>query len=307
MPRCLVTGGGGFIGSHLVEALLLQGHQVRVLDDFSTGNVANLAKVRERVDILVGSIADPAVVAQAVWGCEVVYHLAALPSVVQSVADPLRSHDYCATGTVLVLDAARRLGVRRVVYAASSSAYGNSGRDIQREDDPVAPLSPYGVAKLAGEFYCRCFTEVYGLETVCLRFFNVFGPRQDPRSPYSGVIALFISALNGDRVPTIYGDGLQTRDFVYVANVVQALTKAAVAPAAPGQVFNIGTGRGTTILDLVHNLNQLLGKKIKPVHAPARAGDVRHSLADISKAQRDLGYDPNISLVEGLKRTLEAT
>ncbi len=305
MHRCLVTGGAGFIGSHLVEALLGQGHQVRVLDDFSTGKVSNLAAVRDRIDLLVGSVADDTVVAQAVWGCDVVYHLAALPSVVQSVADPLRSHNLCATGTLRVLEAARRLGVGRVVYAASSSAYGNTDRPVQREDDPAAPLSPYGVAKLAGELYCRCFTHVYGLETVSLRFFNVFGPRQDARSPYSGVIALFSAAMSQGRVPTIFGDGLQTRDFVFVADAVQALCKAAVAPGAAGSVYNVGTGQSTTILDLARHINQLLGKQLVPVHEPPRSGDVRFSLADISRARADLGYQPTFSLPDGLRQTLE--
>ncbi len=304
MHRCLVTGGAGFIGSHLVEALLVEGHQVRVLDDFSTGQVANLAASRDRIDMVVGSVADAAAVAGAVWGCDVVFHLAALPSVVQSVADPLRSHDLCATGTLRVLEAARRLGVGRVVYAASSSAYGNEGRPVQREDDPAAPLSPYGVAKLAGELYCRCFTQVYGLETVSLRFFNVFGPRQDARSPYSGVIALFAAAMSQGRPPTVFGDGLQTRDFVYVADAVQALQKAAQAPAAAGHVYNIGTGQSTTILDLVRHLQQLLGQQVVPVHAPERPGDVRVSLADIARARRDLGYEPAISLAEGLREMM---
>jgi UDP-glucose 4-epimerase len=306
MQKCLVTGGGGFIGSHLVEGLLARGAAVRVLDDFSTGNRDNLAAVQSRVEILTGSITDAAAVQTAVRGQDVVFHLAALPSVVKSVEYPVATHEICATGTLLVLDAARQAGVRRVVYAASSSAYGNIPGAVRTEDDPLAPLSPYAAAKLAGEHYCRCFTATYGLESVRLRFFNVFGPRQDPHSPYSGVIALFATAMAEGRTPRIDGDGLQTRDFVYVENVVQALIKAADAPAAVGNVYNIGGGSSATVLDLVKHLNQLLGSAIQPIHGPARTGDVRHSQADISRARRDLGYEPTITFEEGLRRTLAA-
>jgi UDP-glucose 4-epimerase len=212
----------------------------------------------------------------------------------------------CATGTLRVLDAARQQGVRRVIYAASSSAYGDTPGAVRTEDDPVAPLSPYAAAKLAGEHYCRCFTAVYGLETVRLRFFNIFGPRQDARSPYSGVIALFIAAMSAGRAPVIHGDGLQSRDFTAVENAVQAMRKAAEAPAAVGHVYNIGNGGSTTVLELVNQLNQLLGTNIRPTHGPARAGDVRHSQADISRARRDFGYNPTVSFREGLQRTLQA-
>jgi UDP-glucose 4-epimerase len=306
VQHCLVTGGAGFIGSHLVEGLLTRGHQVRVLDDLSTGNRANLQHVRDRVELIEGSVTDPSAVARAVQGREVVYHLAALPSVVRSVEEPVLSHEICASGTVRVLDAARRAGVRRVVYAASSSAYGDIEGAVRREDEPVSPMSPYAAAKLAGEHYCRCFTTVYGLETVRLRFFNIFGPRQDPKSPYTGVIALFIAALTAGRRPRIDGDGLQSRDFTYVENVVQALTKAADAPAAVGNVYNIGNGGSTTILDLVKHLNQLLGSDVQPEFGPPRPGDVRHSQADITLARRELGYEPKVSFVEGLRRTLDA-
>jgi UDP-glucose 4-epimerase len=301
---CLVTGGAGFIGSHLAQGLLQRGHDVRVLDDLSTGNAANLAPVRERIDFMQGSITDPDVVRRAVADCDVVYHLGALPSVVLSVQEPLRSHAITATGTLQVLDAARQAKVRRVVYAASSSAYGDQPGDVRRESDQLVPLSPYAAAKLAGEHYCQCCTAVYGLETVRLRFFNVFGPRQDAKSPYSGVIALFIAALKHGKQPTIFGDGLQTRDFVYVENVVSALMLAAEAEGASGKVFNIGNGASTTLLQLVQVLNELLGTKLEPVHQPPRAGDVRHSLADISLARRDLGYEPTISFREGLARTI---
>jgi UDP-glucose 4-epimerase len=301
-----VTGGCGFIGSHLVEALAARGDNVRVLDDLSTGNEANLAGVRGRVELVRGTVTDPAVVREAVRGREVIYHLAALPSVARSVEEPVPTHEVCATGTLYVLDAARQAGVRRVIYAASSSAYGDTPGSVRTEDDPIRPLSPYAAAKLAGEHYCRCFTVVYGLETVRLRFFNIFGPRQDPRSPYSGVIALFTAAMAEGRAPPIDGDGQQSRDFTYVENAVQAVTKAAAAPAAVGNVYNVGTGANVSVLRLVQELNRLLGKDLKPDHGPPRAGDVRHSQADISRARRDLGYEPTVPFAEGLRRTLEA-
>ena len=304
--RVLVTGGAGCIGSHLVEALLARGDAVRVLDDLSTGNVANLADVRVCVNLIQGSITVAATVEQAVAGCDIVFHLAALPSVTKSIENPLAAHEIGATGTLLVLDAARRAKVRRVVYAASSSAYGDQPGDVRRETDALLPLSPYAAAKLAGEHYCQCCTAVYGLETVQLRFFNVFGPRQDAKSPYSGVISLFSAAMAHGKAPTIYGDGLQTRDFVYVDDVVQALIRAAEAPPAVGNVYNIGTGQSVTILDLVMHLNDLLGSTLQPIHAPPRAGDVRHSLADIALARRDLGYAPTVSFRDGLARTLHA-
>jgi UDP-glucose 4-epimerase len=302
--RCLVTGGSGFIGSHLVQRLVSAGDKVRVLDDFSTGNPDNLSSVQAKIELMTGSVTDADKMRMAVRDCNVIYHLAALPSVAKSVEDPLASHEICATGTLMVLDAARRAGVRRVVYAASSSAYGDQPGAVRTETDALVPLSPYAAAKLAGEHYCACCTTVYGLETVRLRFFNVFGPRQDAKSPYSGVIALFIAALCDGRIPTIYGDGLQGRDFVYVDNVVDALCQAAQAPDAVGKVYNIGYGRSTTILDLVKHLNRLLGTNIQPLHCPPRAGDVRNSEADISRARRDLGYSPAVTFEEGLARTL---
>jgi len=301
----LVTGGAGFIGSHLVESLLDQGWQVRVLDDLSTGKLANLAAVQDRIEFMQGSITDAGAVQKAVRDCEVVFHLAALPSVTRSVEAPLESHHITATGTLTVLDAARQGGVRRVVYAASSSAYGNLPGAVRVETEPIAPLSPYAAAKLAGELYCQCFAAVYKLETVRLRFFNVYGPRQDASSPYSGVIALFLAALCNGKVPRIDGDGLQSRDFFYVGNAVQAVSKAADAPAASGNVYNIGNGASITVLDLVKHLNDLLGTAIQPTFGPPRAGDVRHSQADITQARRDLGYNPTVSFQEGLRHTLE--
>ncbi len=306
MAKCLVTGGAGFIGSHLVDSLIADGLAVRVLDDFSTGNSANLASAGNRVEVMRGSVADPEAAVRAVEGCDVVFHLAALASVTKSVETPAISHDICATGTLHILDAARRAGVRRVVYAGSSSAYGDQPGDARSEDDALLPLSPYAAAKLAGEHYCYAFTSVYGLETVRLRFFNVFGPRQDAKSPYSGVIALFIAALSAGKTPAIFGDGLQARDFVYVANVVHALRRAAETPGAKGRVYNIGMGGSITVLDLVHHLNALLGTKIEPKHQPPRAGDVRISQADIRRAQAELGYRPTMSFRDGLALTLRA-
>jgi UDP-glucose 4-epimerase len=301
---CLVTGGAGFIGSHLVEALAAAGRPVRVLDDFSTGQRDNLAHVRPAPEVQDGDVGDPAAVERAVAGAGVVFHLAALASVQKSVEDPAATHRVCATGSLNVLDAARRAGVRRVVYAASASAYGIPEGEVQTEDDPVRPLSPYAAAKLTGEQYAHAFTACYGLETVSLRFFNIFGPRQRADSPYSGVIALFVHALLEGRTPRVFGDGLQTRDFTYVANVVQALRKAAEVPGVAGRVYNVGTGRGTSLLDLLAVLNRLLGTDRKPEHGPSRAGDIRHSRADISRARRELGYEPDVSLEEGLDRTL---
>jgi UDP-glucose 4-epimerase len=306
VTSCLVTGGAGFIGSHLVEGLLGAGWRVRVLDDFSTGNPANVAALADRIELIRGSVADPAAALSAMAGCEVVFHLAALPSVVKSVEEPLLVHDVTATGTLNVLDGARRQGVRRVVYAASSSAYGDQPGAERTETDALLPLSPYAAAKLAGEHYCQACSATYGLETVRLRFFNVFGPRQDAKSPYSGVIALFIAAMSAGRTPTIFGDGQQARDFVYVANVVQALLSAAAAPAASGKVYNIGNGQSTTIVELVRDLNNLLGTDIRPNFAPPRAGDVRFSQADIARARADLSYDPRVSFRDGLASTLAA-
>jgi UDP-glucose 4-epimerase len=301
---CLVTGGAGFIGSHLVDALVAAGRTVRVLDDFSTGQRENLAQARG-VEIIHGSVTDPAAVARAVEGCAVVYHLAALASVAKSVEDPLTSHAVCATGTLNVLDAARKAGVRRLVYAGSASAYGGaSDPEGQDEKTPLVALSPYAAAKLAGEFYCQAFASTYGLETVRLRFFNVFGPRQRADSPYSGVIAIFAAAIAGGRSPTIYGDGLQSRDFVSVSDVTIALQKAASIPGVSGNVYNVGTGSSVTLLELVAALNRVLGKAATPIHGPTRAGDIRHSRAQISRIRADLGYEAAVSFEEGLRRTV---
>jgi UDP-glucose 4-epimerase len=306
MPEiALVTGGAGFVGSHLVESLVASGQTVRVLDNFDTGLDSNLSELGPAPEVFPGDVGDAGIVLDACKGVDVVYHLAAQASVQKSVEQPLEAHRICCTGTVNVLDAARKQGVRRVVFAASSSAYGAwSSPGPQDESVPLAPLSPYAAAKLASEMYLQAFTASYGLETVRLRFFNIFGPRQRADSPYSGVIAIFLSLLSAGKAPVIFGDGLNSRDFVYVGNAVQALRKAASSPAASGQVYNIGTGRSITLLGLVAAINALLGKNITPRHAEARAGDVRLSCADITRARLDLGYNPEISLEEGLERTL---
>jgi UDP-glucose 4-epimerase len=305
MPElCLVTGGAGFIGSHLVEGLTARGWRVRVLDDFSTGQRGNLEHVQPAPEIIHGDVAEASAVEHAVAGASVVFHLAALASVQRSVEKPMDTHRVCADGTLAVLDAARRAGVRRVVYAGSSSAYGIPAGDVQTEDDPVAPLSPYAAAKLAGEMYAQAFAATYGLETVRLRFFNIFGPRQRADSPYSGVIALFSAALGAGRTPTIFGDGQQSRDFTFVTDVVQALVRAAEVPGISGRVYNIGTGQAVNLLELLDALNRLLGTRIAARHAPARAGDVRHSRADIRRARQDLGYEPAVPFEEGLAQTL---
>jgi UDP-glucose 4-epimerase len=304
MRTCLVTGGAGFIGSHLVEALVARGDEVRVLDDFSTGDPANLDPVAGRVDVLQGDVTDADTVQMAMKGIDVVFHQAALASVPRSVANPLATHRACVDGTLNVLLAAREAGVKRVVYAASSSAYGNSARLPKSEDDPTAPLSPYAVSKLAGEQYCAAFSEVYQLPTVRLRYFNVFGPRQTPDSPYAAVIPLFIQAMTDGRAPTVHGDGQQSRDFTYVGDVVQANLLAAEAEGVSGRVYNVAGGRRVSLLNLIRLLNELLGTSIAPEFLPTRAGDVKHSQADIARAVAELGYRPTTDIRAGLQRCL---
>ena len=304
MSRYLVTGGGGFIGSHLVDQLLLRGHRVRVADDYSTGRRENLAQHRD-LDIVEGDLADQAVAARAVSGVEVVLHQAAIPSVPRSVKDPLTSHRANLDATLTVLVAARDAGVRRVVFAGSSSVFGDTPTLPKREDMPTRPKSPYALQKLVGEQYHRMFTELYGLETVTIRYFNVFGPRQDPSSTYSGVISLFIKALQAGKSPTIYGDGEQTRDFTYVANVVDGVLRAATTPAATGGVVNVATGRRVSVNRLFQTLRDLVGANVEPEYEPAREGDVRDSQADITLARHVLGYTPLVEFEEGLRRTVE--
>ena len=307
MAQYLVTGGGGFIGSHLVRALLERGDAVRVFDNFSTGRRSNLADVASDVDVQVGSITDPAAVANAMRGVEYVLHQAAIPSVARSVEQPHECHENNVTGTLHVLDAARRAGVQKVVYAASSSAYGNAAVSPKHEALPPAPMSPYAAAKLAGEQYCRVWTQVYGLPTVALRYFNIFGPRQDPESLYAAVIPRFITRMLRGEAPTINGDGSQSRDFTYVANVVRAnLLACAADERADGQVMNIACGEAYTLLELVAAINGILGTTIEPTHGPAQIGDVRHSLAAIERAHDIISYTPQVGFAEGLQRTVES-
>ena len=306
--RILITGGAGFIGSHLAEAALAAGHEVRVLDSFATGRRENLQAVLDRVDLVRGDVRNLEDCDRAARGCEAVFHLAALPSVQRSIEDPAGAHAVNGTGTVNVLEAARVRGVRRVVYTSSSSIYGNAPALPKREDHPPEPVSPYAASKLAGEFYGRVFAASLGVEVVTLRFFNVFGPRQDPDSPYAAVIPIFIRALKAGKAPTIFGDGGQTRDFTYVENIVMALMAAAVAPEAKanGKVFNVACGQRTSLNALYAGLQKLAGRDIPAVYAPARAGEVRDSQADISAAKAALGWAPTVPTEEGLKRTWAA-
>lgn len=300
----LVTGGAGFIGSHVVDALVNQGHAVRVVDNFSTGYRENLARVADKIDLHEISITDRDALAEAMQGVDYVFHIAALPSVPRSVADPIGSNDNNVNGTLNVLVTARDAGVKRVVYSGSSSAYGNITAEYKSEDMTPQPLSPYAVAKLAAEQYCQVFTTVYGLETVTVRYFNVFGPRQDPGSAYAAVIPKFIAAMLDDAQPTVEGDGLQTRDFTYIDNVVHGNLLACHTPGVAGEVFNIACGGQINLLDMIAILNRLLDKDIQPRYTDPRPGDVRHSRAAIDKARRLLGYEPVISFEDGLARTL---
>jgi UDP-glucose 4-epimerase len=303
---CLVTGGAGFIGSSLVRALLARGDRVRVVDNFFSGRRENLAEVANEVDLVEGDLRDEDVLRRALNGVEVVFHQAAIPSVPRSLVDPLASHDVNATGTLRLLQAAARAGVKRVVYAASSSAYGDTPTLPKVESMAPAPLSPYAVSKLAGEHYCRVFTGSFGLETVCLRYFNVFGPRQDPKSEYAAVIPRFVTAAFRGEAVTIFGDGTQSRDFCFVDNAVEAnlLAASAAAGDVSGRVFNVACGASTSLGDVVLRIEALVGRPLRVVHGPRRAGDVKHSLADISAAREKLGYRAAIDFAEGLRRTV---
>jgi nucleoside-diphosphate-sugar epimerase len=299
----LVTGGAGFIGSHLVEALVRRGQRVRVLDNLSTGKRSNIAHCAG-VEFIEGDCADPQVAMHAARGMDYVLHQAAIPSVPRSVKDPATSHRANVDATLNILLAARDSGVKRLVYAGSSSAYGDTVVLPKHEEMPTAPLSPYALQKLVGEQYCAMFTRLYGLETVTTRYFNVFGPRQDPTSPYSGVIAQFAAAILEDRSPIIYGDGGQTRDFTYVANVVDGVLKACEAPRAAGTVINVATGGRVSLNELLGMMNRIVGTAVQPIYKEPRAGDVRDSQAAIEKARALLGYSPSVTCEEGLQRTL---
>lgn len=302
----VVTGGAGFIGSHIAGALTSSGARVRVLDDLSTGHRENLDEIGGDIDFVQGSVADEQLLSKALENVELIFHEAAIPSVPRSVEAPRNTHIASVDGTFSLLLAAKEAGVRRVVYAASSSAYGDQPTLPKVEKMAPDPLSPYAVAKLVGEYYCRVFTRVYGLETVSLRYFNVFGPRQDPGSQYSGVVSRFISALLGDQRPVIFGDGEQSRDFTYIENVVAANLSAASAPKASGNVINVANGERITLNELLNELKQLTGRTdVTAEHRDSRVGDVRHSLADITMARELLGYESKVGLREGLKRTLD--
>jgi nucleoside-diphosphate-sugar epimerase len=304
MASYLVTGGAGFIGSHLAEELLRRGHRVRIADSLVTGKRKNLDVLPE-AEFLEGDLAEMDVARRAVAGIDYVLHQAAIPSVPRSVKDPLTSHHANVTASLNVLLAARDAGVKRLVYAGSSSAYGNQPTLPKHEAMPTSPLSPYALQKLMVEQYCRMFTELYGFETVTTRYFNVFGPRQDPGSPYSGVISLFATALLEGRRPTIYGDGEQTRDFTYIANVVDGVLRACEGTGVAGEVINVATGGRISLNELLRVMNRIVGSNVSAIYQDPRSGDVRDSQADISKAQALLGYTPIIHLDEGLERTLE--
>jgi UDP-glucose 4-epimerase len=302
----LVTGGAGFIGSSIARALLARGDKVRVLDNFFSGKRENLADVAADIELIEGDIRDQATMARASAGVEVVFHEAAIPSVPRSLADPISSNDVNITGTLNVLHEAKKAGVRRVVYAASSSAYGDTPTLPKIETMRPSPLSPYAVGKLAGEHYCQVFAGAYGLETVCLRYFNVFGARQDPKSEYAAVIPRFVTAGLAGQGVTIFGDGTQSRDFCYIDNTVEANLAAASAPAAgaSGQVFNVACGAATTLNDVVRLIGEALGRTIAITYAERRVGDVKHSLADIAAARSGLGYRAAVDFGEGLRRTI---
>ncbi len=306
MSTYLVTGGAGFIGSHIATALVERGERVRVLDNLSTGKRENLEHLTGKVELIEGDLVDRAAVERALVGVDIVFHEAALASVPRSVAAPLDTNSVCVTGTVNLLDAARKSGVKRVVYAGSSSIYGDrTASAAKHETDLPDPVSPYAAAKAAGELYCQAFRATFGLPTVTVRYFNVFGPRQDPASEYSAVIPIFVTKMLAGERPTIFGDGKQSRDFTYVANVVAGNLLAANVPDAAGKTFNVACGGQLSLLDLVAAINRVLGTKIEPIFAPPRTGDVRDSLADISQATKVLGYKPEIDFDEGLRRSIE--
>ena len=306
--RALVTGGAGFIGSHLAEGLVDAGLKVRVLDDFSSGQEQNLAALGDRIELIRGDCADVRVVRDALEDVDLVFHQAALPSVQRSVEDPHRAHRINLDATLILLDEARRAGIERLVCAGSSSVYGDSSELPKCETMRAQPLSPYAVQKLASEAYCQVFAECYRLHTVVLRYFNVYGPRQDPSSPYSGVISLFVTALLDGSASKIYGDGEQTRDFVYVQDVVKANLRAGFADVRPGSVVNVSGGRRVSINELYRAIREAVGGAaagIEPLYRPGRAGDVRDSLADLSEAKSLLGFEPTVSLAEGIGQTVE--
>jgi UDP-glucose 4-epimerase len=299
----LVTGGAGFIGSHITERLLADGHQVRILDNFSTGKHENIPD-SDHIEVIEGDVGDTDTVRQCMHDVDIVFHEAAIASVPETVGNPLASERTNYRGTVNVLEAARQAGTRRVVFACSAAVYGDLPELPKQESMPVKPLTPYAIDKLASEYACKVYHALYGLETVALRYFNVFGPRQDPSSPYSGVISIFSDCTREGRQPTIYGDGGQTRDFVYVSDVVEANMRAASAGAAPGNAYNIATGSTVTINELLQTLCRLEGQTFDPAYQPTREGDIRYSCADISLAEKDLDWRPSVAFEDGLRQLL---
>ncbi len=304
MAQYLVTGGAGFIGSNVVHTLLEQGHQVRVLENFLTGKRENLVDVMQHIHLVEGDLRDFDTVATAVQGIDYILHIGALPSVPRSVADPILSNNININGTLNVLEAARHAGVKRVVFSSSSSVYGDTPTLPKQEDMPMNPLSPYAGHKATGEMYCRVYHNIFKLETVCLRYFNVFGPHQDPNSQYAAVIPNFVKALERGGQPTIHGDGEQSRDFTFIDNVIKANISASTAPKAAGQVVNIACGYRITINELAQKIAVLLGKELKPNYVESRTGDVKHSLADISRAQTFLDYSDLVDIDSGLQKTV---
>lgn len=305
MSTYLVTGGAGFIGSNIVSALVRQGKAVRLLDNCATGKLSNLEGILNQIEFIQGDVRDLSIVRETVRDIDYVLHQAALPSVARSVDNPIATNEVNVTGTLNILVAARDAKVKRVVYASSSSAYGNSPVLPKREDMPANPISPYAISKYAGEQYCKVFYTLYGLETIALRYFNVFGPRQSPSSQYAAAIPIFIKAFLEGKPPTIFGEGEQSRDFTFVENVVSANLLACHAEGAAGEIFNIACGKRTTVNDLARAIKNMLGSSVEPVYSKARKGDVRHSLADITKARRILGYEPKVDFEAGLQQTIE--
>ena len=306
--RALITGGAGFIGSHIAERLVAEGHEVVVYDNLSSGrreNLSGFAANANRLELVVADVRDAAKLAECAAGCDVIFHEAAIVSVPYSVEHPQETHDVNIQGTLNVLQAARAGGVRRVLFACSAAVYGEDPEMPKRESMRPSPISPYGVEKMCGEMYLQTWAKLYGVETVSLRYFNVFGPRQDPRSPYSGVISIFVDRALAGTSPTVYGDGEQSRDFVFVSNVVDANLRAATTPGASGRAYNVGCGHRTTLNDLLAMLGRIVGRDVAATYAPARAGDIKDSLADIALARAELGYEPAVGVEEGLARLIE--
>jgi UDP-glucose 4-epimerase len=305
MDKFLVTGGAGFIGSNICSKLVSQGCFVRVIDNLLTGKKSNLAAIWDKIEFIEADMGNPDAARQAMKGIDVVLHEGALPSVPRSLDDPAATHRHCVDATFTLLLAARDAKIKRFVYAASSSAYGDTPTLPKVETMPVNPLSPYAAAKLMGEYYCSVFYKVFGLETISLRYFNVFGPQQDPTSQYAAAIPAFVTSIIKDKSPTIYGDGDQSRDFTYVDNVVEANLLAAKAKQTKGEVINIACGEAVTVNAIIDMINKIVGKNVKPMYVPSRKGDVKHSLADISAAKKLIGFKPVISFKDGLKKAIE--